>query len=553
MVNEEHYAWLKKGVQAWNKWRDDNRGIIPDFFGVALTGANLSRANLSRANLMMTMLCDADFSNANLQGANLIEAYLQGANLQGANLQGANLQRCKLVGANLSDANLYRLDLSKLDLRGLDLSGANLSEANLSEANLNEANLSEADLSNADLSGANLSYADLMMANLSGANLNGANLCEVDLNDANLSGVNLSEAYLSEADLRFAEVSEADLSKADFSGANLSEANLNGVNLSGANLSSIQALGTDFTGAKFTGVCLEYWHTNSATKLNDIDCQYVYLKSDKQERRPSTSSREFAPGEFTKLFQIALETVDLIFADGIDWKAFLLSFQELQDEYGQEKLSVQAFEKKSGNAFVVRLEVLPETNKAEIECRIIELYEVKLNALEGIYRKELQAKDEQIIIYKEQSASIMSLAKEMAARPIQNIIDVKVTSKSKSMSESYQSKYDQRNSNNQFVDTAQTGSNSTFNQYNSSEQKKTLAETASEIQKLLKQLEETNPTATEPEKVTYINDETTPSFKRRVVGAFQAGGETAIDEFILENKYLKVTKAAIKGWLQPSS
>ncbi|MBC1300029.1 pentapeptide repeat-containing protein, partial [Nostoc sp. UCD122] len=324
-------------------------------------------------------------------------------------------------------------------------------------------------------------------------------------------------------------------------------------NLSGANLSSIQALGTDFTGAKFTGVCLEYWHTNSATKLNDIDCQYVYLKSDKQERRPSTSSREFAPGEFTKLFQIALETVDLIFADGIDWKAFLLSFQELQDEYGQEKLSVQAFEKKSGNAFVVRLEVLPETNKAEIECRIIELYEVKLNALEGIYRKELQAKDEQIIIYKEQSASIMSLAKEMAARPIQNIIDVKVTSKSKSMSESYQSKYDQRNSNNQFVDTAQTGSNSTFNQYNSSEQKKTLAETASEIQKLLKQLEETNPTATEPEKVTYINDETTPSFKRRVVGAFQAGGETAIDEFILENKYLKVTKAAIKGWLQPSS
>ncbi|MHC5826801.1 MAG: COR domain-containing protein, partial [Nostoc sp.] len=162
-----------------------------------------------------------------------------------------------------------------------------------------------------------------------------------------------------------------------------------------------------------------------------------------------------------------------------------------------------------------------------------------------------QAKDEQIIIYKEQSASIMSLAKEMAARPIQNIIDVKVTSKSKSMSESYQSKYDQRNSNNQFVDTAQTGSNSTFNQYNSSEQKKTLAEAASEIQKLLKQLEETNPTATEPEKVAYVNDETTPSFKRRVVGAFQAGGETAIDEFILENKYLKVAKAAIIGWLQP--
>jgi len=48
-------------------------------------------------------------------------------------------------------------------------------------------------------------------------------------------------------------------------------------------------------------------------------------------------------------------------------------------------------------------------------------------------------------------------------------------------------------------------------------------------------------------------DETTPSFKRRVVGALQAGGETAIDEFVLENKYLKVAKAVMKGWFQPNS
>jgi len=84
-----------------------------------------------------------------------------------------------------------------------------------------------------------------------------------------------------------------------------------------------------------------------------------------------------------------------------------------------------------------------------------------------------------------------------------------------------------------------------------SEPRKTLAEAAEEIQQLLKQLEQTNPTATESEKVAYVNDETTPSFKRRVAGALQASGETAIDEFILENKYLKVVKSAIKGWLQP--
>lgn len=85
------------------------------------------------------------------------------------------------------------------------------------------------------------------------------------------------------------------------------------------------------------------------------------------------------------------------------------------------------------------------------------------------------------------------------------------------------------------------------------ESKKTLAEAALEIQQLLKQLEQTNPTATDLEKITYVNEETSLGFKRRVVGAFQATGEAAIDEFILENKYLKVAKAAIKGWLQPGN
>jgi AbiTii len=84
-----------------------------------------------------------------------------------------------------------------------------------------------------------------------------------------------------------------------------------------------------------------------------------------------------------------------------------------------------------------------------------------------------------------------------------------------------------------------------------SESKKNLAAAAAEIQQILEQLKQSNPTATELEMVAYVNDETTPSFKRRAVGALQASGETAIDEFILENKFLKVAKAAIKGWLQP--
>lgn len=90
------------------------------------------------------------------------------------------------------------------------------------------------------------------------------------------------------------------------------------------------------------------------------------------------------------------------------------------------------------------------------------------------------------------------------------------------------------------------------NKFFQSKQKQTLAEAAAEIQKLLKQLEHTNPSATEIEKIAYVNDETTPSFKRRFVGALQAGGEAAIEEFF-DNPYINVVKAIVKYWIKRGS
>lgn len=82
------------------------------------------------------------------------------------------------------------------------------------------------------------------------------------------------------------------------------------------------------------------------------------------------------------------------------------------------------------------------------------------------------------------------------------------------------------------------------------EQQKTLAEAAIEIQRLLKQLEVSNPNATEVEIVAYVNDETTPSLKRRAVAALKSGSEAAIEEF-LDNPYINVGKAIVKSWIKP--
>jgi hypothetical protein len=200
------------------------------------------------------------------------------------------------------------------------LFGANLSGANLSEANLSEANLSGAKLVGANLNGADLSEAILSRANLSEANLSGAYLWKSNLSEANLSEAKLIGAKLIEANLSKAYLSKADLSRAYLNEAKLIGANLGGAKLNGANLVATQALGTNFEKATLTEACIEDWNINSATNLDDVICQYVYLQNcatplddvicqdfclqdEKQKRLPDDGEELFAPGEFTRVFK----------------------------------------------------------------------------------------------------------------------------------------------------------------------------------------------------------------------------------------------------------
>jgi uncharacterized protein YjbI with pentapeptide repeats len=66
MANDDHIAQLKKGVAAWNAWRQENPDIRPDLNRAHLLMANLSKANLHGADLFAANLHGADLSQANL-------------------------------------------------------------------------------------------------------------------------------------------------------------------------------------------------------------------------------------------------------------------------------------------------------------------------------------------------------------------------------------------------------------------------------------------------------------------------------------------------------
>ena len=409
MANKKQLTILNQdGVEAWNKWREKNPDIEIDLSDanlsdVDLSGADLSVADLSGANLSEANLREAIFSDANLSDANLSDADLSGADLIRVNLSDAKLSKANLIRANLIRANLIRANLPRTYLLESNLSGANLSDADLSGANLRrtyllESNLRQANLSRANLSGANLSDADLSGANLRRAYLLESNLRRAYLSGANLSGANLSDADLSRADLSGADLSRAYLRRADLRRAYLLEANLSRVN--------------------FTGATIEDWSINSQTILDNVICNYVFLKEGQQERRPSDPNRNFETGELAQLVGRYIETVDLIFLDGIDWKAFLSSLQVLRVKYSEQNVFLQAIEKKSDGSLVIRLSIPSDLDKAALDTHGKQLYKNNLQVLEAQYRAELQAKDREITLYKEQSAEMIEIVKLLASRPI---------------------------------------------------------------------------------------------------------------------------------------
>ena len=361
MANSEHLKILTEGVEVWNQWRKENIEVEP----------NLSEADLRVADLRVADLSEADLRDANLSGANLSEA----------------------------------------DLRVADLRDTNLRKANLRDANLNGVNLSEADLSE----------ADLKVADLRDANLSGVNLSEADLRDANLSGVNLSEADLSEADLRDANLSGVNLSGVNLSGFNLSGTNLSGANLSRVNLKRSQSLETNFAGATLTGACIEDWNINTKTNLDNVKCDYIFLRTEDEnffERRPHQEDKVFEPGDFERLVRKAQETVDLIFRHGIDWQGFLNAYEELKVEAGGDIFPIQAIENKGDGSFVVRIEAPQELDKAAIQKSFETKYKHALKIREKQYREKFKMKDRELEIYREQNTNLLEIVKLKASQPL---------------------------------------------------------------------------------------------------------------------------------------
>ncbi|MDY7005381.1 MAG: pentapeptide repeat-containing protein [Cyanobacteriota bacterium] len=307
-----------------------------------------------------------------------------------------------LITRQIAKKILYE-DKNNLFILKFAVAIATLGGTCFKNANLTDADFSHAILKSTDFRFANTTRTFWRQSQyLKFARVEATILIDIKVRELLITGYGKDQQYIG-ANLRGANLMSADLSNANFKLADLGEASLKAANLNNANLTETLAIGTNFTTAQMSGTCLEAWNIDHTTILDNIESKYIYLleepkpETDDRERRPS--SGYFQAGDFTKLFEEVLNTVDLIFRNGLDFKAFMSSFKKVQVENQGIPMEIKSMENKGDGVVVVKIDVPPETNKEKIHQEFVQIYDEAVIALEEKYQQKLAGIEKQVSLY----------------------------------------------------------------------------------------------------------------------------------------------------------
>jgi hypothetical protein len=406
-------------------------------------------------------------------------------------------------------------------------------------------------------------------ADLKDACFDGASLRQTDFREANLTGTSFINAFGLELARTKGTILENPKVRQllvtlngrgqNLTGANLCGANLKRIDFREATLANVQLLDADLSDGCLTDACIQDWNINHNTRFNNVECKRVYLRRSQYGHflDPKPDSGEFKPGEFEKWITDIQDTIDLIFQNGLNWRAFLFSLTQTAINNEGLDLSVRSIENKGDGVVVAKLNIAQEMSKSLIHQEIIDHYDHAIKMIDSKYQLILQCKDGEIerlkSFYESQQRFVQDIFTGMAetrgevsivgesnriyvmnkAGDIMEKSDRNINTSGGNYNERIQGDYVQGN-------------------YYAAGQPQSLAQAAAEIQLLLKQLEQTYPTATTSQQMVVaaeaINQiENNPTMKQKVINAVKEGGLAAFEKAI-DNPAGAFIAGAIKGW-----
>ncbi len=207
------------------------------------------------------------------------------------------------------------------------------------------------------------------------------------------------------------------------------------------------------------------------------------------------------------------------------------------------ELAIQSIENKGDGVFVIRVNVSEDANKETIHRELMEHYERELKNIEEIYRDQLNAKANEIAIYRQENANLWELAKLGASRPI----NVEATAMANKESGNIEVHGNVGNLGNQ----DRSNNSAIVTQHNYGEGQN-LTEAAAEIQQLLEQLSQTYPTNTLVEQAVVgtkaIEEiENNPSLKQRTIATLKASSIEAFVQLI-HHPVINVMRSGFEAW-----
>ncbi|MGF1515558.1 MAG: pentapeptide repeat-containing protein [Elainellaceae cyanobacterium] len=247
---------------------------------------------------------------------------------------------------------------------GADLSGADFSRAVLSNADLRDADLDRtlwAKAAGLELVRPGTSYLKhpLIRQVVSTRRGNGQRF-----DSLSLAGVNLESA---------------DLRDASFIGADLSRASLRSADLSRTVLKQAQLDAADLSGATLTGAYIEDWGITADTQLDDVQCEYVYMRVPTKDapdplRKPDNHQDVFQNGDFADFIRPIIQTLDLYHNQGVDPRAIAISFKKLAEAHPEADLRIMAMEVKGEDKFLLRARTASAANKSALSATYFDTY-----------------------------------------------------------------------------------------------------------------------------------------------------------------------------------